>query len=262
MKRQKGVDRRMKLNRTTQRTIEILELISQNPEGASLDELCDRLELPKTSAYDIVTTLEALGMVQISWGQKKRYTIGLTAYRIGINYTNNLNIMNIMEPELKKFAHEIGKTVFFGVRSDIEVVYICKFEPENPIITTATVGSRIPMYCTSLGKAILAYSEPEILQPLLKRMTFVKRTEHTITDLDRLMQELMQVREQGYALDAREMEEHAECVGAPVFGADGGLVGAVSVSTLYREAVNYEELGMLVLKKAKQLSEMLGYIRQ
>ena len=76
------------------------------------------------------------------------------------------------------------------------------------------------------------------------------------------MQELMQVREQGYALDAREMEEHAECVGAPVFGADGGLVGAVSVSTLYREAVNYEELGMLVLKKARQLSEMLGYIRQ
>ena len=111
-----------------------------------------------------------------------------------------------MEPELKKFAHEIGKTVFFGVRSDIEVVYICKFEPENPIITTATVGSRIPMYCTSLGKAILAYSEPEILQPLLKRMTFVKRTEHTITDPDRLMQELEQVREQGFALDAREMQ--------------------------------------------------------
>ena len=61
-----------------------------------------------------------------------------TAYRIGINYTNNLNIMNIMEPELKKFAHEIGKTVFFGVRSDIEVVYICKFEPENPIIIAST----------------------------------------------------------------------------------------------------------------------------
>ena len=59
MKRQKGVDRRMKLNRTTQRTIEILELISQKPEGVSLDELCDRLELPKTSAYDIVTTLGA-----------------------------------------------------------------------------------------------------------------------------------------------------------------------------------------------------------
>ena len=251
----------MKLNRTTLRTVQILKLVSKRPDGITLDEICEELELPKTSAYDIVTTLETLGMVHADWGQKKRYTIGLTAYRIGINYTNNLNIMNVMEPELKKFAHEIGKTVFFGVRSDCEVVYICKFEPENPIITTATVGSRIPMYCTSLGKAILAYSEPEILQQLLKRMDFVKRTERTITDPDRLMEELEQVREQGYALDAREMEEHAECVGAPVFGADGNLVGAVSVSTLYRDAVNYEELGQIVSGKAKKLSEMLGYIR-
>ena len=85
---------------------------------------------------------------------------------------------------------------------------------------------------------------------------------HIRRKIQKLREELEQVREQGYALDAREMEEHAECVGAPVFGADGGLVGAVSVSTLYREAVNYEELGMLVLKKARQLSEMLGYIRQ
>ena len=92
----------------------------------------------------------------------------------------------VMEPELKQFAHEIGKTVFFGVRSDCEVVYICKFEPENPIITMAAVGRRTPMYCTSLGKAILAYSEPDIQQQLLKRMDFVKKTERTITDPVRL----------------------------------------------------------------------------
>lgn len=252
----------MKVNRTTQRTIEILELISQKPEGASLDELCEQLQLPKTSAYDIVTTLESLGMVQVNRGQKKRYTIGLTAYRIGINYTSHLNIMDVLEPELKQFAYEIGKTVFFGVRSDCEVVYICKFEPENPIITTATVGSRIPMYCTSLGKAILAYCEPEILQSIIKRMDFRKRTERTITDPEQLLEELKQVRTQGYAFDAREMEEHAECVGAPVFGADGNLLGAVSVSTLYRDAINYGELGQIVREKAMQLSQMLGYIRE
>lgn len=252
----------MKLNRTAQRTIQILEIISQKQEGASLDELCDCLDLPKTSAYDIVTTLEALGMVHADWGQKKRYTIGLTAYRIGVNYTSHLNIMDVIEPELKTFAHEVGRTVFFGVRSDCEVVYICKSEPETPVITTAAVGSRIPMHCTSLGKAILAYSDPEIQQQLLKRMRFEKKTERTITDPSLFMEELEQVREQGYALDAREMEEHAECVGAPVFGADGSLIGAISVSTLYRDAVNYEELGRNVSKKARQLSELLGYIRK
>ena len=151
----------MKLNRTTQRTVEILKLVSKNPEGITLDEICEKLSLPKTSAYDIVTTLAEMGMVNVDRGQRQRYTIGLTAYRIVINYTNNLDFISVTEPELKAFAKTVGKTVFFGVRSDHEVVYICKAEPENPIITTATVGSKNPMHCTSLGKAILAYSDPE-----------------------------------------------------------------------------------------------------
>lgn len=81
----------MKLNRTTQRTVEILKLISRTPEGATLDDLCSSLKLPKTSAYDIVTTLAEMGMVNVTRGQKQSYTIGLMAYRIGINYTNNLD---------------------------------------------------------------------------------------------------------------------------------------------------------------------------
>ena len=66
-------------------------------------------------------------------------TIGLTAYRIGINYTNNLDFISTIDPVLKAFSREVGKTVFFGTRTDDAIVYICKFEPENPIITTRCV---------------------------------------------------------------------------------------------------------------------------
>lgn len=105
----------MKLNRTTQRTVEILKLVSKNPEGITLDEICGKLDLPKTSAYDIVTTLAEMGMVNVDRGQRQRYTIGLTAYRIGINYTNNLNFINVIEPEMRAFAKEVGKNgVFWG----------------------------------------------------------------------------------------------------------------------------------------------------
>ena len=62
--------------------------------------------------------------------QKQRYTIGLTAYRVGINYTNNMDFISTIDPVLKAFAREVGKTVFFGVRADDEIVYICKYEPE------------------------------------------------------------------------------------------------------------------------------------
>lgn len=250
----------MKLNRTTQRTVEILKLVSGNPEGITLDGICEKLSMPKTSAYDIVTTLAEMGMVNVDKGQRQRYTIGLTAYRIGINYTNHMDFISMIEPELKAFAKEVGKTVFFGVRSDYEVVYICKSEPENPIITTATVGTKNPMYCTSLGKAILAYSDEETREKVIGRIEFRKKTERTIENKESLLQELEKVRRQGYALDARELEDHMECVGAPVFGSDGSLLGAISVSGLYVPTEDYEHLGGLVSKKAKELSKLSGFI--
>lgn len=250
----------MKLNRTTLRTVEILKLASHNPEGITLDDICKKLELPKTSAYDIVTTLAQTGMIHIIKEQKQRYTIGLTAYRIGINYTNNLDFISTIDPVLRAFAKEIGKTVFFGVRSDDAIVYICKFEPENPIITTATVGTKNPLYCTSLGKAILAYTEEEDRNILLDRMSFKPYTDRTITRRDVLEKELADIKERGYALDARELEEHMECVGAPVFGQDGTVMGAISVSGLYKPTEDYDALGRLVREKALSLSRLLGFL--
>lgn len=250
----------MKLNRTTQRTVEILKLVSKSPEGITLDEICDRLQLPKTSGYDIVTTLVEMGMVNVARGQKQRYTIGLTAYRIGISYTNNLDFIGMIEPELKAFAREVGKTVFFGVRADHEVVYICKAEPENPIITTATVGTKNPMYCTSLGKAILAFSDEEIKQQVMNRIKYRKKTEQTILSREAFERELEKVRARGYALDAREVEEHMECVGAPVFGPDGSVLGAISLSSLYKPTEDYDALGVVVREKAAQVSKNLGYL--
>lgn len=250
----------MKLNRTTQRTVEILKLVSKNPEGITLDDICEKMGLPKTSAYDIVTTLAEMGMVNVDRGQRQRYTIGLTAYRIGINYTNNLDFISVIEPELKAFAKEVGKTVFFGVRSDHEVVYICKAEPETPIITTATVGTKNPMYCTSLGKAILAYSDEETRAQVMNRIKFRKNTEKTILDKESLSAELEKVRAQGYALDEREMEDHMECVGSPVFGPDGSVIGAISVSSLYKPTEDYEHLGKLVAEKSGEVSKLLGFI--
>ena len=250
----------MKLNRTTQRTVEILKLISRNPEGITLDEICARLDLPKTSAYDIVTTLVEMGMANVKKGAKQIYTIGLAAYRIGINYTNNLDFLGIIEPELKAFSRSVGKTVFFGVRSDHDVVYICKFEPENPIITTATVGTKNPMYCTSLGKAILAYMDEETRGQIMGRIKFRQKTENTIMSREALKAELEKVRSQGYALDAREMEDHMECAGAAVFGPDGSVMGAIRVSSLYKQEEDYDALGQVVAKKAEEVSRLLGFL--
>ncbi|MGN0371360.1 MAG: IclR family transcriptional regulator [Enterocloster sp.] len=250
----------MKLNRTTLRTVDILKLVSRKPDGITLDEICEKLELPKTSAYDIVTTLVQTGMIHVARGQKQRYSIGLTAYRVGINYTNNLDFIGTVDPVLKAFAREVGKTVFFGIRSDDEIVYIRKYEPENPIITTATVGTKNPVYCTSLGKAIMAYTKEKERAEVLDRVIFEKHTDRTLLSREAFEQELEQVKMRGYALDARELEEHMECVGAPIFDQDGNVIGALSVSSLYKPAEDYDALGRLAHKKAVEVSRLLGFL--
>ena len=250
----------MKLNRTALRTVDILKLVSKKPDGITLDQICEQLSIPKTSAYDILTTLVHTGMVHVAREQKQRYTIGLTAYRVGINYTNNMDFIGTIDPVLKAFSKEVGKTVFFGVRSDDSIVYICKFEPENPIITTATVGTKNPLYCTSLGKAIMANMEQEERDALADRINFRPHTQRTIQDKTHFIEELDRVRENGYAFDARELEEHMECVGSPVFGPDGNVIGAISVSSLYKPTEDYDALGRLVCVKAKALSRLLGFL--
>lgn len=116
------------------------------------------------------------------------------------------------------------------------------------------------MYCTSLGKAILAFSDEETRQQVISRIKFHRKTGRTIMDKEALLAELERVKEQGYALDAREVEEHMECVGAPVFGSDGSVVGAISVSSLYVPTEDYERLGDLVAEKSREVSHLLGYI--
>jgi DNA-binding IclR family transcriptional regulator len=248
----------MKINRTTQRTVEILKYISKNPQGVALDEICNKMDMPRTSAYDIVTTLVHMDMINLVKGEKQKYTIGLGAYRIGISYTNNMDLVNIIEPLLKEFAKEMKKTVFYGIPSDNEIVYICKYEPEMPVITTAVVGMKNPMYCTSLGKAMLASMDSDHQRELIDSMEFVKRTEWTIDSPEKLVKELEVIKKQGYATDFREVEDHMVCIGAAVFGSSKEVIGAISISGLYREHECYEEQGRKVHEMANRISRLLG----
>jgi len=249
----------MKINRTTQRSIEICRIISKNPYGMTLEEICEEMKLPKTSAYDIVVTLVETGMLETTKNSKIYYHIGLTAYSIGMNYTNHRNFAEMFEPVLRPFSKELGKTVFYGIRDKNHIVYISKYEPENPIITTATVGTRNPMYCTSLGKAILANMEQDERRKIYESTEFKKNTDYTITNVLKLEDNLRLTNKRGYALDEREIEDHMECVGAPIFDQNATLIGAISASSLYKPSEDYHALGIRINEKARELSKMLGY---
>ncbi len=249
----------MKINRTVQRTVQILSYTAAHPEGVSLDELCEQFSLPKTSAYDILVTLVQEGMLSVKPGPKQLYQIGIFAYRVGMSYPDASDTLKLIGAELSDLARESDRTAFFGKLSGKEVLYILKEVPENPIITTATVGSTAPLYCTSLGKILLAFLPAEQADALIADLDIQPRTQYTLKSLNELTQNLQLIRSRGYALDFREYEEHMVCASAPVYQRNGSLEGAVSISGFYRPEDDYEKAGQMIRQKAAEISRLLGY---
>ena len=250
----------MKINRTTERSVQILQIIAKSNEGLEMDEICERLSIPRTSCYDIMVTLVHLGMLEVNTGVKRSYKIGLNAYRIGMSYMNNRNISEIIAPALKELSKELQKTCFFGVLEGGKIVYISKFEPENPIITTATIGTKNPIYNTSLGKAILSTMSDEEIKGVLSGIELKQATRFTITDREELIKNIELVRVRGFALDERELEEHMECVGVPIFDEKKECIGAISASSLYRKDEDYMALGEILKNRGLEISKSLGFM--
>ena len=249
----------MKINRTIQRSFEMLSYIAQPPAGVSIEELCQQFSIPKTSAYDILVTLVQNGMLTLCPGNRQLYQIGSSAYRIGMSYPESDDELKLIGSALKEIANLSGKTAFFGQLYEYKVLYILKETPPNPIITTATIGSTAPLYCTSLGKTLLTYMPKDQADHFLESLNPVPRTGHTLTTREAVAADLALTASRGYAMDFREYEEHMVCVGAPVFRKDSTLVGAISISGFYRPEENYESSGQFISQKASELSHLLGY---
>ncbi|HEY6492694.1 MAG TPA: IclR family transcriptional regulator [Trebonia sp.] len=136
---------------------------------------------------------------------------------------------------LESVRDATGYTVHFAVRSGDEAVYVHKVNSDRPYQMRSRVGMRIPLYCTSIGKCILAWLDQAVAEEILDRSRLEPRTPHTLTTREQLTDELARIREQGFAIDNQENEANVRCAGVPVFDAAGAVIGGMSISTLVFE---------------------------
>jgi DNA-binding IclR family transcriptional regulator len=145
-----------------------------------------------------------------------RYSSGVAAVQLGIAALGVLDLTTVAPPALRKLVAETGESAFLAVLDDTEVVYLLKEEGRHSIRTMARLGSRRPLHCTALGKALLAALPPREAAALLARAGLPRQTAQTITDPARLLAQLAEVGERGYATDHEEVEEGLACVAAPI----------------------------------------------
>jgi IclR family transcriptional regulator, KDG regulon repressor len=246
--------------RSVSRSIDILEELANNPRGIGLLELSKRIGLHKSTAFRLLSVLAERGYVQKS-ERGQGYTLGLHLVELSNCYINSLDLKIEARPCMYELTEATRHTVFLALLHDREVVYIDKTETFTSLRRFAIIGTRVPVHCTSLGKALLMEKSATELEAFLKDYDFRPLTPKTLTSFDELMRSIEEARKNGFTLDDEENEQGVRCVGHPVYDYSGKVIAAMSVSGLAdvftREKV--PEIGQKVRNTALEISRRMGY---
>ncbi len=211
------------------RAVAILELLSGSSSEMSLGELTDATGLHKSTVHRLLQVLETHHLVSKSV-LHGRYRLGMKLFELGSRAVANLDLRDRFRSRLEWLVLRTAETVHLCVMDDDEMLYIDKLEPERSLRISSTIGKRVGVHCSAVGKAMLACLPEQNVREILRRRGMARRTPHTIVDANRLIAELECVRLRGYALDQEETMEGLCCVGAPIFDELGRAVAAISIS--------------------------------
>lgn len=236
------------------KAITILECFSSQKPSLGISELAAITGYNKATVYNIVSTFTALGYLSQD-PVTQRYSLGLKFLHFSYIINSNITLSTALEPYLQKIADVTQETVYLAIPYEDKVLYLDTRTPNSQFQRTI-LGEKASMYCTGLGKCILAYTAANKL-PYLPD-TFPAYTVNTITTKEKLIKELELVRKNGYAVDNMEHEFGISCVAVPLFGQSHEIIGAVSVSG---PSLRFDEKSIeSIYHSLKQILEEVQYV--
>ncbi len=226
------------------RTFIILEKLSL-VSSSSLEELSKVCGLAKPTVYRFLLTL--------------RLTMKL--FGMGSRALDHMELPVVARPIAVKLSQDLGETVHMGILDDGEVLYILKIESRYTIRMYSRVGKKIPVYCSAMGKTLLAHANATVREDLLSSIKLVQFTPNTIKDRTSLEKALNKILADGIAQDAEEHEEGITCLAAPIRDHTGGVIAALSVSwPLFRFDPSMKgKYSARIIEAADEISAILGY---
>jgi DNA-binding IclR family transcriptional regulator len=241
------------------RIFAILDAIAGRRSHASLSELALIAGAPKTSLVGLLAGLTAEGcLVRDDSG---RYSLGPRIHSLAMQAMAGREFAVLARPILQALVAATGETAVIGARApDADLaVYLDKVESANPIRYTVTVGERRELYCTAMGKALLAHFESARLKKYLKSTPRERFTATTITAADDLLREMSRIRRDGIARSNGERVASASALAAPIFASDGSVVAALLIAgPTERMRTNMKRNELQLRKAAAECSRLVG----
>ncbi|MEF3308653.1 IclR family transcriptional regulator [Paenibacillus sp. GYB004] len=215
--------------KTLFKALQVLDCFTATTPELGVTEISERLGLYKSNVHNIMDTFVKAGYIKKNPDNGK-YRLTLKVLQLGHVVSSNISFRKTVQPHMQELADATGETIFLAIPGeDAEVVYLDSSSPRNLMTVKSVMGIKAPLYCTGIGKAMLAYLPREVVDTVIGR-GLASITDNTITDPGALLDELNTIRLRGYAIDNMEHQFGIKCVGMPIRSRKGDVVAGLSIS--------------------------------
>jgi IclR family transcriptional regulator, pca regulon regulatory protein len=231
-------------SQSLERGLSILSSFNSGRRLIGATELGRELALSRSTTHRYITTLAALGYLEQD-ATSKKYRLGPRVIDLGFSAINSMELREVAAPHLQQLSDETGYTVNMAILDELDIVYVerCRSSRigQREIDLNLHVGARLPAYCTSLGKVLLAWLPDDERLARLERTDMTRRGPNTLTSIRDLIVELERVKSNGLAINNEELAYGLRAIAAPVLTRDGGAAAAINLA-VHSSMVSMEEL--------------------
>jgi DNA-binding IclR family transcriptional regulator len=245
---------------SVKRATDIISLFTSSQTSLGVTQIAALLGLNKATVWGLITTLEQQGFLQQDTDTLK-YGVGPKLFELGMVYVGSLEINAKASRLAHALASRTGLNVRIGIWDGGGVLVTLLALPKTGDSFSHQLGPRVPAHCSGIGKALLAYLEPDELQAYLSQTELERYTRTTIVSVEKLLKDLESTRERGYAISSEEMVPGLVALAAPIFGKTKKLVGAMSISYSPTNGTSkhVDKVAADLLSTAAEISRQMGY---
>jgi IclR family KDG regulon transcriptional repressor len=248
--------------KSADRVLDIFELFGEvEARELSLMDITRQLELPASSVFKILQNLVHRGYLDKD-ENGKTFRLGYKIFQIGAKYAQQTNLTTEFQYIAGQIVSEVNEAVYLAIRSDRNILYIAERQSTHHVRFISHLGMKLPLHTTAMGKLFLsAMSENDFEQLYGAEQELGLLTDHTISDLEKLVEQLKEIRRVGVAYSEGEAVQGIRCVAAPIYNVNQEMIAAISISiptTRWKEET-WSQMTDLVIQGAKKLTSIHYY---
>ena len=210
------------------RGLQVIESFEGHQEGRSIVEIAQSTGLSRAAIRRILLTLELLGYVERS---RQVYRLKTQILRLGFSFLSSSSVVEAARPVLEQISERLHESSSMSMLDGDQIVYVARSAASRILAAGLSVGSRLPAYCTSMGRVLLASLPDEKLNAYLRGLKPKTYTPKTMTRVTQLKKAILQVRKDGYAIVNEELEAGLRSIAVPVSTRSNQVVAAINVGT-------------------------------